>query len=282
MSAPTEQLILDSHVHVWPRRHPRAARVWQRPHTVAQLVRTLSDHGVAAAAQVTPSPERWDNRYGLEAHAREPQRVPWVFGRFDAQAPRAAERLRAWLRNPGAAGVRLTCFGHDAPAPGRLLSLEEFWAACEHLALPVALFAPDDLVELVRVLERHPRLRLIVDHLGLGVYPGCSDPFRGLEMLPRLAEFENVRAKVSGLVEVSAEPFPFADVHARLASALELFGARRLIWGSNHPVVLQHCSYGESLEFLRACQFLGPEELSWILAGTLQELLGRTNAVEPA
>jgi predicted TIM-barrel fold metal-dependent hydrolase len=274
-----QQLILDAHVHVWPRAHRRAARVWHRPHTVAQLVETLGANGVAAAAQITPSPEQWDNRYGLEAHVRQPQRVPWVFGRFDAQAPRAAERLRAWLGNPGAVGVRLTCFGRDAPAPGRLLSLEEFWRACEQLALPVAVFAPDDLVELVRVLERHPRLRLIVDHLGLGVYPGCGDPFRGLEALPRLAEFEGVRIKVSGLVEVSAERYPFADVRDRLAAALEMFGARRLIWGSNHPVVLQHCSYAESLEFVRSCEFLQAEDLRWILAGTLQELLGRPPAL---
>jgi predicted TIM-barrel fold metal-dependent hydrolase len=265
--------IIDSHVHVWQAGHPGAAALWQEPYPVERLWETLDAAGVAAAVQVTPSPEGWDNRYGTESAALDRGRL-CVFGRLDPAATDPVQRLRTWLMQPGAVGVRLTFFGHSAAMDGGLLALEPFWDACEGLALPVAVFAPDNLTELVRVLERHPRLRLVVDHLGLGVYPGCVDPFAGLSTLPEFAAFEHVRVKVSGLPEVSREGFPFRDVRDHLADAVSRFGAERLIWGSNHPVVLHACTYAESLDYLEDCEFLSSEQLAWLVGGTLQDLLG--------
>jgi predicted TIM-barrel fold metal-dependent hydrolase len=265
--------VVDSHVHVWPRGHPDGAELWREPYPVERLWETLDAAGVDAAVQVTPSPDGWDNSYGVEAAALHRDRLR-VFGRFDPATPDPAARLRAWLSQPGAVGVRLTFFGRSAVADGGLLAFERFWDACERLATPVAVFAPDNLTELVRVLERHPRLRLVVDHLGLGVYPGCADPLAGRSTLPEFAAFEHVRVKVSGLPEVSGEGFPFRDVHEHLAEAVSRFGARRLMWGSNHPVVLEWCSYAESLYYLENCEFLTSQDLAWLLGGTLDDLLG--------
>lgn len=265
--------IVDAHVHVWPRAFPGGAPVWRTPHPVEALLATLDDVGVDAAVHITPSPEGNDNRYGLQAAAAHPQRVR-VFGRMDPAAPDPEGRLRSWLGHPGAAGVRLTYFGASAAGPGGLVRLAPFWTACERLGVPVALFAPDDLAEAVRVLERHPRLRLIVDHLGLGVYPGCAAPLRGLELLPEFAPFDGVRVKVSGLVEASAEAFPFRDVHEHLARAVAIFGSRRLMWGSNHPVVLPKCSYRESLDYLEHCEFLSSQDRACLLRDTVAEITG--------
>jgi predicted TIM-barrel fold metal-dependent hydrolase len=267
--------IIDSHVHVWREGHPDGAALWRDPYSVERLWETLDAAGVRAAVQVTPSPEGWDNRYGVEAAARHPDRL-CVFGRLDPASPDPGGRLSTWLTQPGACGVRLTFFGRSAAADGGLLALEPFWAACERLAIPVAVFAPDNLVELVRVLERHPRLRLVVDHLGLGVYPGCPDPLAGLSTLPEFAAFDDVWVKISGLPEVSREGFPFRDVREHLAEALSRFGAERLIWGSNHPVVLSWCTYAESLDYLEDCDFLDAESLEWLLGRSLRTFLGRS------
>jgi predicted TIM-barrel fold metal-dependent hydrolase len=272
-ATPRVPRIIDAHLHVWQRPYPDGPMPWREPHLLAALLRTLDAAGVAGAVQVTPSPERWDNSYGLEAVRTHPERLS-VFGRIDPAAPDPERRLRAWLREPGATGVRLTFFGAGAAAGGGLLALEDFWAACERIAVPVSLFAPDNLPEAVRVLERHPDLRLIVDHLGLGVYPGCEDPLKGLSVLEEFEPFAAVRVKVSGLVEISAEEFPFRDVHEHLEAALRTFGSERLIWGSNHPVVAHKCSYAESLEYLYECEFLSDQDLRRLLGDTLEEMLG--------
>lgn len=259
-------------MHIWPRARPDRRFPWTSAHPVESMLEVLDAHGVDSAVQVTPSPEGWDNEYGIEAAAAHPGRIR-VFGRFDPAAPDPERRLEEWMARPGASGVRLTFFGDSAAGPGGLTALEPFWAACERSGVPVALFAPDDLEDAVRVLERHPSLRLIVDHLGVGAYPGCRDPLAGLRLLPELAAFENVGAKVAALPEVSAEPFPFRDMHEHVATALELFGAGRLMWGSNYPVITEWCTYAQSLEWLDACEFLTDADRALLLHGTADALL---------
>jgi predicted TIM-barrel fold metal-dependent hydrolase len=272
--------VVDTHVHIWPRPRPERRFPWTSAHPVETLFEVLDANGVDAAVQVTPSPEGWDNEYGIEAAVAHPGRLA-VFGRFDPAAPDPERRLEAWMARPGASGVRLTAFGDSALGPGGLTAFEDFWAAAERTGVTVALFAPDDLADAVGVLDRHPQLHLIVDHLGVGAYPGCRDPLAGLRVLPELAAFPNVSAKVAALPEVSSQPFPFADMHEHLATALDLFGAGRLVWGSNHPVITEWCTYAESLDWLEACDFLSDADRASLLHGTADAMLARA-AVSPS
>ena len=45
-------------------------------------------------------------------------------------------------------------------------TIDWLWAAAEKAGVPVAALATDSLVELGRIAERHPGLRLTIDHLG--------------------------------------------------------------------------------------------------------------------
>jgi len=227
------------------------------------LLPVLDESGIDRAIQVTPTIMGFDNGYGLNVANLLPNRFG-VFGRFDVSLPDLSGRLASWMRNAGADGIRLTFFGANAAEPGVLLTLRSLWESCEDQAVPVAVLAPDALGELAEVAARYSGLRLVVDHLGLGVYEGSPDPFLGWPHLAELAAVPAIRVKISTLVETSREPFPFRDVHDRLAEAVEMFGAERLIWGSNYPVVLSACSYRESLEFLGECEFLDHEQLEWI------------------
>lgn len=266
--------VIDAHLHIWPEPRPVRPYPWTPdPHPVEALLPVLSDAGVDAAIQVTPTILEYDNSYGLEVAEAMPDRIG-VFGRFDPRRPRVRERLADWMRHPAALGVRLTFFGERESAPGALRELEAFWAAAEELDVPVAVLAPMNLSELAEIAAVHSGMRLIVDHLGLGVFEGSADPYLGWPELPQFKPLENVWFKISTLVETSTEPFPFRDVHDRLAEALELFGAQRLIWASNYPVVLSKCSYRESLEFLGQCEFLSAEDVEWLTHRTFSELLG--------
>lgn len=265
--------VIDAHFHLWDQSFPHRPFPWTPdPFPLADALRVLDEHGVRRGINVTPIMYGFDNAYGVQSQRESADRIA-LFGRFDAFAPAPLDRLRALLARHPYAGIRLTFYGNDLALLQDPAALNPFWSACEQLGVRVAVFAPDALWEIVRAVERHPRLRLIVDHLGLGAYPGCEDPFRGYPALVEFAPFPQVLVKISGVVEISREPFPFRDMHDHLAAAVESFGAQRLLWGSNYPVVLETCSYGESLRFVDECAFLSPTQRDRILGGTAAAML---------
>lgn len=268
-------MIWDAHVHVWGSPFPNRPFSWTPdPFRAADLLANFDRHGVSGGVDVTPIMYGWDNSYGLRSAAAGRLRV---FGRFDPLAPRPAERLQAWMANDHAAGVRLTFYGTGLRQLDDPSALDPFWSAAEDLGVRVAVFAPDALWTIVKIAEQHPSLRLVIDHLGLGVYAGCVDPFANHDALRHFAPFPQILVKISGAVEVSTESFPFVDVQDVVSGARGVFGADRLMWGSNCPVVLSACSYGEALAFVDECGFTAKERAD-VLGGTCQRMLAEGNA----
>jgi L-fuconolactonase len=89
---------------------------------------------------------------------------------------------------------------------------------------------------LAPVAERHPRLSIIVDHLGLVQSPPSpprEDPWRELNDLLDLARFPNVYVKLGGLPLLSREPYPHLDLWPKLYRVIEAFTPGRLMWASD-------------------------------------------------
>jgi predicted TIM-barrel fold metal-dependent hydrolase len=269
--------VLDSHVHLWEAERPDRLRTRQLAshvpdtHLVEDFIRVMSGAGGDALIQVTPTHVGYDNRYSLEAAERFPAKV-FVFGRFDFVSPHPRKRLEEWLSQSGAKGIRVMFFNTPVEVSPTSKVIEPFWQAAEDLRLPVAVYAPTVLNDVVTVLNRHPRLVLLIDHMGLGLHP-VPDPFAGLEQLTALAQFSGVRMKISGLCELSREPFPFPDIQPHVKRAFDIFGAERLIWGSDSPYVAKRCTYEESLRYLEECDFIDPGDLEWVLGRTARDLL---------
>lgn len=264
--------VIDAHFHVWGTPFPGRPFPWTPdPFDVTSMTEVFDTHGIVGGIDVTPIMYGWDNSYAVSAAATTAGRIA-AFGRFDALAPDPGRRLSTWLETPGAAGVRLTFYGaglDDLREPDRL---EPFWAAAEELGVRVAVFAPDALWSIVDVAERHPSLRLVIDHLGLGVYPGCEDPRKHQHALVRFAPFPQILVKISGAVEVSTEHYPFRDMHDVVHEAREAFGPDRLMWGSNFPVAMSECTYQQALDFVDECGFTG-DDRDAVLAGTATAML---------
>jgi L-fuconolactonase len=186
---------------------------------------------------------------------------------------------------------------HDMTAGVRFAEeggYDEFLAACVREDMPLFVFSPTraDVVE--RMAERHPDLRLIVDHLGISQPPVADaddPPFRHLADVVKLARFPNVAVKVCGAPALSAEPYPYPDLWAELSPLVAAFGAERLMWASDFSRILGRTgfhrrnphaeagyqgkhTYAESLGYLRDAPQLTPEEKDLILGGTAQRLLG--------
>ncbi|HEX8888926.1 MAG TPA: amidohydrolase family protein [Pyrinomonadaceae bacterium] len=117
------------------------------------------------------------------------------------------------------------------------------------------------------VAERCPELRLVIDHLAKppvakGEIKGWARAFR------EVAAYENVSCKLSGLVtEANHASWRTEDLRPFVESALECFGARRLMFGSDWPVCLLAASYSDVLEsFQSLTARLSEEERALIFA----------------
>lgn len=92
-------------------------------------------------------------------------------------------------------------------------------------------------LELVPIIsERHPRLRMVIDHLAKPpILQREREPWS--QMLREAAQNPNVYAKVSGL-NTAADPegWTAADLRPYVEHALAVFGAQRLMYGGDWPV----------------------------------------------
>jgi predicted TIM-barrel fold metal-dependent hydrolase len=92
-----------------------------------------------------------------------------------------------------------------------------------------------------------------------------------VDVLDDLAEFPQVRIKVSGLPSLSRQPYPFRDMHWLIERVLNKYGAARLMWGSNYPSLFRNHSYEESLSYLEHCAFISSNDRDWILGASAIE-----------
>ena len=98
------------------------------------------------------------------------------------------------------------------------------------------------------VAERCPDLRLVIDHLAKPPIAKHGFEEWSREFKP-LAEYPNMYCKLSGLVtEADWGSWTTDDLRPYVEYAMEVFGARRLMFGSDHPVCLLAASYSRVLE----------------------------------
>jgi predicted TIM-barrel fold metal-dependent hydrolase len=237
------------------------------------LLAEMDRAGVDRAYLVPPSLDGDRNDLCLAAAARHPDRFR-VMGRLLLDKPGARDKLHAMMREPYMTGVRLT-FHRDNDRP--LITngaADWFWPEAERLGVPVMLHAPDRLPQVGEIAARHPRLTLIVDHMGLSreLMDGRAED--AADRLVPLARYPNLHVKVSALPCNSTEPYPFRNLHRALKRVIDAFGARRCFWGSDFSRLPASCSYRQAVTmFTGALDFLSADDLDWIMGRGICELL---------
>jgi L-fuconolactonase len=103
-----------------------------------------------------------------------------------------------------------------------------------HIPFDLVAVLPRHLEHVPVLCERHPELRIVIDHLS-------KPPIRSRERWARemaiAAQSPNVYAKVSGLYPSEGpRAWTIEDLKPIVNCALELFGANRLMWGSDWPI----------------------------------------------
>jgi predicted TIM-barrel fold metal-dependent hydrolase len=69
------------------------------------------------------------------------------------------------------------------------------------------------------------------------------------------------------------EDYPYPRSREAIKQLYETFGPRRLVWGSDFPMVERFCTYAQSLNYLKDhCDFILPKDMELILGGNLKEI----------
>jgi predicted TIM-barrel fold metal-dependent hydrolase len=273
--------IIDSGVHVWLPEGPD--RPWMpgrtahlpEPLTYQKFGAMMEDAGVSAAILVPPSWEGERIDYSLEAAQKYPNRFA-VMGRFPINQPEERERLETWRDQKGMLGVRLTLHHEWDRTWMSDGTADWFWPAAERLGIPVMLNAPYTHKEIGEVAARHPRLRIILDHLGARTLQKDDALRPQIESTARLAEHPNIHVKLTLVPVFSTAPYPYENIQPSIHRLLEAYGPRRCFWGTDASAMLQRtsCSYADCVElFTEHMDFMSKADLEWVMGRGLAECL---------
>jgi predicted TIM-barrel fold metal-dependent hydrolase len=271
--------IIDAQVHTWKAEtpvRPYATEDASKPHrpiplTYELLLEEMKTAGVDRVILVPPSWDGYRNDYALEAAQRFPDHFA-VMGKVPLNDPASREKLPTWLKQPGMLGFRIS-FRHS----GTHSFLDDrtadwFWADCERYDIPVMIFAPFMVAKIGTIAERHPGLRVIVDHMGLNVQWKGKDLSPGVDVLLKFAGYKNVAVKASCLPCYVAEPYPFPTLHPQIRRVVDAFGANRVMWGTD--LSQSPCSYRQNVTLItEELDFLSSVDKEWIMGKSLAHWL---------
>ncbi len=234
--------MIDAHQHFW--RLSRGDYGWLTPaldvlyrdFEPADLEPLMRAAGVARTVLVQAAPTSEETSF-LLALARATPWIAGVVGWVDLERADAPALLAESAGSPELVGVRPMI--QDIPDPDWMLAPRLDPAlrvlAAEKLTLD-ALVKPVHLPRLLALLERYPELRVVIDHAGkpdiaAGDFDGWA---RAMSMLARESA---ACCKLSGLVTEAAADWKSVDLRPYVDHVFDCFGADRVMWGSDWPVV---------------------------------------------
>lgn len=237
---------IDAHQHFW--KLARGDYRWLGPELTplyrdfgpADLAPLRARHGIDGSVLVQAADSVAETEYMLALAAQDPT-ILGVVGWVDFEAKDVADTLERLARNPKLVGVRPML--QDIPDVRWMLrdNLAPAFAALVELNLAFdALVKPPHLPHLVRLVDRHPDLRIVVDH---GAKPTISAgerwPARAAWSadLRRLAAHPRLHCKLSGLVTEASRDWSESDLAPYAQELVEIFTPQRTMWGSDWPVV---------------------------------------------
>jgi predicted TIM-barrel fold metal-dependent hydrolase len=260
-------LIVDAQVHIWANPKPTNANHRQvETYSADDLLRGMDEAGVHAA--VIHPPASWDpdaNELAVEAARRHPDRLA-ILGNFPLDDPASRARVDGWKQRPGMLGLRFALLQpHQRtwPTDG---TMDWLWPAAERAGLPIALLAATYLPTVGKIAERHPRLRLIVDHLGRPSGTKDEAAWANLPEMLALAKHPNVAIKATGAPSYSSAPYPYRNIHDHLRRIHDAFGPERMFWGTD--ITRMPIPW-------RQCVTMFTEELPWLTGRSLELVMGR-------
>jgi predicted TIM-barrel fold metal-dependent hydrolase len=261
--------IVDAQIHIWSGGLPgNQAHRQVTSFTADEAIGLMDEGGIDAAVIHPPSWGTRDDVMALEAVQAYPGRFA-IMGKIPLDEPENRSLVKTWRDQPGMLGLR---YGFLRDPERTWLAdgtLDWLWAAAEQAGVPIAMLATDSLREIGGIAERHPGLKLTIDHLGgRGGNTTLKDEAAMTHMseLVALAMHPNVAVKATGAPGYSSGPYPFTSMHSYLKQIYDAFGPERMFWGTD--ISKMPCSW-------RQCVTMFTEELPWLKGDDLEQVMGK-------
>ena len=272
---------IDSHQHFWSLQRgdydwltPELEKLY-RDFLPTELQPMLKAAGVERTILVQAATTVAETEYLLSLASKH-DFIAGVVGWVDMDDPDAAlldlDRLH---NNPWFLGVRPMI--QDIADPDWMLrdDLTPIFEQMIELNLRFdALVLPAHLENLRQLLQRHPQLQCVVDHAAKPAIATASwQPWA--DNMAVLAAGTNCYCKLSGLLTEAGARTDDDSLQPYVAHLLQCFGAQRLMWGSDWPVLTLASDYSAWLQQSeRLLQHLPDAEQAAIFGGTAKTFYG--------
>ena len=269
---------IDAHHHLW--RYNDRDYVWmtgemeslRHDFLIPELQAVLAESGIGGSVAVQARQSLAETDWLLQL-AGECPIVRGVVGWVPLVDARVGERLDCLSQNPRLKGVRHVL--HDEADDFYMLR-EDFNVGVDQLharglTYDILVFERH-LPQTIQFVDRHPNQIFILDHIAKPrIREGVLSPWK--ENIQALAKRDNVYCKLSGMVtEARWNSWTRDDLVPFFEIVLSAFGPKRLMFGSDWPVLTLASSYKKWSDTVRS--------LIGALSTDEQELVSSGSAIE--
>ena len=251
--------IIDTHIHLfdteraggvpWP---PKDNKVLYQPALPKRLREVIAGHNVVGAIEVEASPWFTDNQWVLDLAAKDTILVGTV-GNLEPGKALFASQLETLAKNPLYRGIR---YGYLWNRDLRLeMAKPEFMTDLGRLAKAGLLLDTANqtirlLEDTLRITDRHPSLRIVIDHLpNIRLKPAERPTYE--KILGEFVARKQVAVKLSAVLlrQKEADKPSTASLLDPIYAA---FGEDRVLYGSDWPNSDTSGTYAQGLSTIQA------------------------------
>jgi len=246
--------IVDAQIHIWSQGLPSNMAHWQVTSFLSdKAIAMMDEAGVDGAVIHPPGWDPVSHDIAIKAVQDYPGRFA-ILGHLELDEAAAVPKMATLKETPGMLGLRYLFLGEEKRQQIASGEVDWLWRTAEEHDIPIAVLATDALKELGDVAERHPGLRLTIDHLGgRGGNTTLQDHAAMTHMptLLALARLPNVAVKATGAPGYSGEPYPYPIMLDYVRQVFDAFGPERTFWGTD--ISKMPCTWRECMDqFLNA------------------------------
>jgi L-fuconolactonase len=272
--------IIDAQVHAYAANTPE--RPWHSvpnwpPHVTGdEMVAAMDKVGVDGAIYISPfSMYQYDASYAVGVQKAHPDKFALVKP-VDPDDPAVADVIADWKKTPGTVGIRIIMNRESKRAPDDP-GFDRILRAAARYDFPVNVLFSGNIDAGTALIDRHPDVRFIIDHLAIqqpSVPPAPPQPWADLPKVLELAKRKNAVIKVTGACTLSREPYPFPDIWDPLARVFDAWGFDRCLWGTDWTRAFAVVNYEQAVEpFLKADR-LSDTERATLMGGACAKAYG--------